>query len=472
MKSNMAISMATSRTGDMAGRFPDIPATVDLDLECISAALGARPPVSYAAAHAYPASAPAFRPTPELPRQQPAQEALRLYVHVPFCAYRCSFCFFAVRVGAQREEMERYVRALLQELEWAKAGSPLIQMFMGGGTPTMLPPDLMDQLLAGIFARLPDRGDQVHCVETSPDSLTEEHLVVLRKHGIGRVSMGTQSLHDDQLGDVNRNHTAEQTLRACELALEAGLILNVDLMYGLPGQTQASFRQDFATLAESGVPSLTIYDLRLNERTPVARNLQDKERLELAQLLSWRQFVRATAREFGYQQTRWHTFKRMDGIAARHQRAPHHKASGLGYQLGIGLSARSHLGDTVYRNHSQIQPYLERIATGSSPVEESIQLTLADRRSQYVLSTIGDGLPLNLDDYEATFGDPFLQDFAEPTSRLIAADLIRKQGNSLELSPIGRLLYDRVAYNFYPPHALQWLHSRQRQAASPAHAAT
>jgi oxygen-independent coproporphyrinogen-3 oxidase len=136
----------------------------------------------------------------------------------------------------------------------------------------------------------------VHCVETSPDSLTEEHLVVLRKHGIGRVSMGTQSLHDDQLGDVNRNHTAEQTLRACKLALEAGLILNVDLMYGLPGQTLASFRQDFATLAETGVPSLTIYDLRLNERTPVARNLQDKERLELAQLLSWRQFVGATAR--------------------------------------------------------------------------------------------------------------------------------------------------------------------------------
>jgi coproporphyrinogen III oxidase-like Fe-S oxidoreductase len=107
-----------------------------------------------------------------------------------------------------------------------------------------------------------------------------------------------------------------------------------------------------------------------------------------------------------------------------------------------------------------------------SPVEESIQLTLADRQSQYVLSTIGDGLPLDLADYEATFGHPFLQDFEEPTSRLIAADLIRKQGNSLELSPIGRLLYDRVAYNFYPPHALQWLHSRQRQAASPAHAAT
>ena len=124
--------MASGMTGDMADQFSEIPATADLDLERISAALGVRPPVSYAAAHAYPASAPAFTPTPERTRQQAAQEALRLYVHVPFCAYRCSFCFFAVRVGAQRDEMERYVQALLQELEWAKAGTPLIQMFMGG----------------------------------------------------------------------------------------------------------------------------------------------------------------------------------------------------------------------------------------------------------------------------------------------------------------------------------------------------
>lgn len=441
-------------------------------LDALAEALGPRPPVSYAAAHAYPASAPAFVASPELERQQAAQQALRLYVHVPFCAYRCSFCFFAVRVGAQRTEMESYVKALLQELEWARPGTPLIQMFMGGGTPTMLPPDLLDQLLGGIVARLPSQGEHVHCVETSPDSLTEGHLDVLLRHRVGRVSMGTQSLHDDQLGDVNRNHTAAQTLQACRLALEAGLILNVDLMYGLPGQTQASFQRDFATLAELGVPSLTIYDLRLNERTPVARDLRQQERLELAQLLSWRRFVAATAASSGYTQTRWHTFKRLDGIAARHQRAPHHQASGLGYQLGIGLSARSHLGDTVYRNHSQMQPYLERIASGRSPVQESLPLSLADRRCQYVLSSIGDGRPLDTGDYQTTFGRSFEQDHGEALQRLLTGGLIQRRGTVLELSPVGRLLHDRVAYNFYPPHALEWLRGRQRQASSPVHASS
>jgi oxygen-independent coproporphyrinogen-3 oxidase len=158
----------------------------------------------------------------------------------------------------------------------------------------MLPADLLDRLLGGIFARLPSSGEHLHCVEASPDSITTAHLEVLKHHGVGRVSMGTQSLHDDQLGDVNRLHSAQQTLEACRLVIDSGLVLNIDLMYGLPGQTHASFRRDFMTLAELGVPSMTVYDLRLNERTPVARNLKEGERLELEQLLRWRQFVVGT----------------------------------------------------------------------------------------------------------------------------------------------------------------------------------
>ena len=443
---------------------PSLGSLNGINLDTVIAALGPRPPVAYAAAHAYPASAPAFRPSPAVERKPAVGNGLRLYVHVPFCAYRCSFCFFAVRVGAEREEMERYVEALLRELEWAAQGTPLIQMFMGGGTPTKLPADLMDRLLEGIFSHLPSRGDQVHCVEASPDSISRAHVEVMAGHGVGRVSMGTQSLHDDQLGDVNRRHTARQTLDACRLVINSGLLLNIDLMYGLPGQTKESFRRDFATLAEVGVPSLTVYDLRLNERTPVARSLQDGERLEIRQLLEWRSFVTATAEEFGFTQTRWHTFKRLDGPAARHSRAPHHDSSGLGYQLGIGLSARSHLGDTVYRNHCQPHTYLERVEANLSPVEDTIALCEADRRTQYVMSTLGDGLPLNREHYAATFAEPFERAFGEPSGRLLEGGLLEDHGNTLSLSGIGRLLYDRVAYNFYPSHALEWLSSRRPAA--------
>lgn len=433
----------------------------DFDFHRIASALGSPPPVAYAAAHAYPASAPAYETLECADRTRPSADALRLYVHIPYCNYRCSFCFFAVRVGSPRSEMQRYVRALTRELEWAELGTPLVQMFMGGGTPTVLPPDLLDQLLVSIFDRLPSQGGNLHVVEASPDSITRQHVEVLERRGVGRVSMGTQSLEEDVLGDVRRKHTAKQTLDGCRMVVNSGLLLNIDLMYGLPGQTQESFKRDFATIADHGVQSFTVYDLRLNENTPVASRLSETERLELRRLVEWRLWVRRTAEDLGFTQTRWHTFKRLDTIAARHTRAPHHDTSGNGYQLGIGMSARSHLGTTVYRNHVRSPSYIERIESKRSPVQDVLELQEDDRRTQFVTSSLGDGKPLDIGQYELTFGNSFHTDFGEPLERLLNGGLIEQDGNQLRLSEIGRLLYDRVTFNFYPPRALQWLASRK-----------
>ena len=161
-----------------------------LDFDRIEAALGPPPPVAYAAAHAYPASAPLYTESPCAHRDRPSADALRLYVHIPYCNYRCTFCFFAVRVGAQHREMQRYVNALGRELEWAEPGTPLSQLFVGGGTPTALPPELLEEVLASIFERLPSQGSNVHVVEASPESITPGHVEVLRRQGVGRSQHG------------------------------------------------------------------------------------------------------------------------------------------------------------------------------------------------------------------------------------------------------------------------------------------
>jgi len=433
----------------------------DFDFPRIADALGQPPPVAYAAAHAYPASAPNYE-TRECAQRKPMEgDSLRLYVHIPYCNYRCSFCFFAVRVNAQREEMERYVRALQRELEWAAPGTILGQMFIGGGTPTALPPVLLDELLMSIFDRLPSRGDNLHVVEASPESITLEHVEVLKSRGIGRVSMGTQSLEEDVLGEIRRKHTAQQTLDACRLVVNNGLLLNVDLIYGLPGQTYESFRRDFTAIAEQGVQSLTVYDLRINEQTAISRDLSETERLELERLVAWRLFVRQTASELGFTQTRWHTFKRLDTIAAKHTHAPHHDKLGRGYQLGVGMSARSHLGTTIYRNHEKSPNYIERIESNLSPVEQVIELQEDDRRTQFVTSSLGDGKPLDQGEYKQSFGSSFADDFSNPLNRLLTGGLIEQEGDILRLTEIGQLLYDRVTFNFYPPRVLAWLANRK-----------
>jgi oxygen-independent coproporphyrinogen-3 oxidase len=357
--------------------------------------------------------------------------------------------------------MERYVRALQRELEWAAPGTILGQMFIGGGTPTALPPVLLDELLMSIFDRLPSRGDNLHVVEASPESITLEHVEVLKSRGIGRVSMGTQSLEEDVLGEIRRKHTAQQTLDACRLVVNNGLLLNVDLIYGLPGQTYESFRRDFTAVAEQGVQSLTVYDLRINEQTAISRDLSETERLELERLVAWRLFVRQTASELGFTQTRWHTFKRLDTIAAKHTHAPHHDKLGRGYQLGVGMSARSHLGTTIYRNHEKSPNYIERIESNLSPVEQVIELQEDDRRTQFVTSSLGDGKPLDQGEYKQSFGSSFADDFSNPLNRLLTGGLIEQEGDILRLTEIGQLLYDRVTFNFYPPRVLAWLANRK-----------
>lgn len=132
---------------------------------------------------------------------------------------------------------------------------------------------------------MPYAGDGVHTVEASPESVTDDHLEVLKRHGAGRVSMGIQSLEDDVLESVRRGHAPDLALAASQRIINAGLILNIDLMYGLPGQDQAVFRRDFERVAGAGAHAVTAYNLRLNERTPVSRALLPEERFDIARLI-------------------------------------------------------------------------------------------------------------------------------------------------------------------------------------------
>jgi oxygen-independent coproporphyrinogen-3 oxidase len=434
-------------------------------LDAIATALSSVPRAAYSVPHDYPSSVPAYTRAPMAPRERPVADQLRLYVHLPFCRYHCTFCYFAVRVGASEELMRRYLAAVIKELDWIEPGTPLSQLFVGGGTPTAVPPNLLDELLAAVFARTTPYGHHVHTVETSPETISPEHIRVLKGHGIGRVSMGVQTLDHEVLGTVRREQTRAGALQACDLLVQSGLIVNVDLIYGLPGQTEETLERDLGTLAAHGVPALTLYSLRTNERTPVTRALRDQERFDLARLMRWRAFVRHTAEKLGYTQTRWHTFKRMDSPARRHEWLPTYDRTMAGFQLGVGMSARSSLGHTLYRNHDRFDPYLTRVERGQSPVEQIFPMAEADRQTVFVARSLGDGRSLDRRAYAATFGRSLDQDYAEVLGRLARGGLVVDEGGGVMLTETGRLVHDLVTLALYPEHACRWLAERESQAA-------
>jgi oxygen-independent coproporphyrinogen-3 oxidase len=436
-------------------------------LEKVARALAHVPGAAFCVPHEYPGAAPAFRPEPMAVRPPLDGDRLRLYAHVPFCRYHCTFCCFAVRTGTTEDAQARYVGALVKELEWVQPGTPLAQLFVGGGTPTALGPDLLDELLAAIFARTTPFGDGVHTVEASPETLSAAHVEVLRRRGIGRVSMGVQSLDEAVLGSVHRRHSAAQSLAACRLLVDAGRIANVDLIYGLPGQSEESFLADMETVARTGVHSLTLYTLHLNDRTPVSRALRDEERLSLARLMRWRALVKRHAEALGYTQARMHTFKRLDTIAGAHERLEHFTHTSWGYQLGIGMSARSHLGRTVYRNAGKLETYVQRVEEGLSPVDETLPLAEEDRMTQFIGRSLGDGKTLDRSRYRSAFARDLDDDFGEILARLRGAGLIEDDGERLRMTDLGKRVYDLVTLSFYPRRAQDWLRARESERVRP-----
>lgn len=436
---------------------------LSVDLDRIAAAVGDVPRVAYEAVHVYPLSAPRFTPSPGTVRKLPDATPLRLYVHIPFCSYACSFCFYAKRIGAARDEMWRYVDALERELDQICPGTGLQQLYLGGGTPTVLPPDLLDHLLKRLTVRLQVAPGSAHTIESSPESLHPEHIEAARKHGVGRISLGVQTLDESILARINRYHSAGQARAACALLVASGLSVNVDLIYGFPGQTEDSLRHDIAAFAGLGVHSFAVYNLRLNQHTPLARVAQELRAIELPSLMRWRRCIERTMAGLGYEPFRWHMYRRRDLPVSGHHRAPGLNGFGSGAELGIGASAYSHLGETIYRNSADPRQYRSCIEGQSSPVVEVFPFSDEDRRCLFVAQTIGDRQPLRLRDYEQGFGRRFEEDFAPALSRLSAAGLIRVADGEISVTEVGGLVYDLVTLAFYPDAARQWL--RQQQSA-------
>jgi len=436
----------------------------EIDVERIATALEGLPTAFDSPPHVYTVCCPRFVPARFAERQQPTGDKLRLYVHIPFCHYKCTFCTFTIRVGAKREAMEKYVDALCRELDWIRPGYSLSQLFVGGGTPTSLPPDLLDTVLAKVFERVVPLNQRFHTVESSPETVTREHVDVLLKWGIGRVSMGIQSLEDQVLDGMKRRHTPDQAVEACRMLVGSGLLVNIDLIYGLPGQTAESFRRDLQKVSDLGVQALTLYNLRTNEHTPIRRLLSEPERPNLATLLRWRMLVRDTTAELGYVQTRWYTFKKAHSIALRHQWQQTFDTVGNGFQIGVGNSARSHLGFAEYRNVRELEKYAECMLSGQSPVEEVFQLDEEDRRAQFISRSIGDGGILDRQVYQEAFGRSFDDDYGQTLDILRGAALVEDDGCRIGLSEAGRLIHDRVTLSLFPKRALEWLKAKQSRA--------
>ena len=198
---------------------------------------------------------------------------LALYIHFPWCEKKCPYCDFnshQVKDGVQGFDEARYIKALITDLEtelpriW---GRQVHSIFIGGGTPSLLSPTGMNDLLSAIRARVNLEPGAEITMEANPGSVEADKFAAFAKSGINRVSLGIQSFQDEQLKALGRIHNGEEAKQAIAIAVENFKSVNIDLMYGLPNQSLAAAKADVETALSFKTPHLSLYNLTLEPNT-------------------------------------------------------------------------------------------------------------------------------------------------------------------------------------------------------------
>lgn len=196
----------------------------------------------------------------------PGEAPQAAYVHVPFCAHQCGYCDFAV-VAGQDHLIALYLEALAAELATLQVPRPVRTLFLGGGTPTYLTPDLLERLLTTLGHWLPLEADGEFSVEANPGTLTADKVAVLADHGVNRVSLGAQSFNAAVLGVLERDHVPADVPRAVERVRQRIDNVSLDLIFGVPGQTLADWQADLATALALAPDHVSTYGLTYEKGT-------------------------------------------------------------------------------------------------------------------------------------------------------------------------------------------------------------
>lgn len=380
-----------------------------------------------------------------------------LYLHVPFCSVRCTYCFFVTQIGHGADDMGRYVAELEGELALARealVNYRFTSVYFGGGTPGLLPPALF-RLLFERVAPLIAPGASI-TVETHPHAADAHRIAAWRECGVDRVSLGVQTTDPTLLKLINRDNTQPHILPGIGRLLDAGFDdVNVDLLYGLPEQSMESWLETIGAMVEAGLPSISIYRTAFIPQTRAAfKNLgATPPTTAVAQEMYARGF--AFLNEAGYHQPRYGSscFSSREYPYGLNQHRRHVLAARP--MIGLGMGAYGTAPGYTYANHREREPYRQAIAQGRLPVLVAQPLPAEERPHKWAVETWKLAF-LPRAPYEAEFGEaPEARFGAELTALLELGEIIRVD-DEYRLTPAGARHPDAVADLFMSPAARTW----------------
>lgn len=381
-------------------------------------------------------------------------EQINLYLHIPFCKQKCSFCGYLTAVTAETE-YEAYVATLIKEIATQRflKTKTVSTINFGGGTPLLLSPTQLEKIISQLQKSFPDMR-QTLCelsIEATPEAVTPEKLETLKELGFNRISIGIQTFNDDELAATKRGNFCEATRRALHLIRQSGIAnLCCDLMYGLPGQTLESWQKSLDELLSWRPETIELYNtvtipgtglFRIN-RAASMKALEKRQAYELA---------RKRLLAAGYVQDSHLRFV-IPNQGFYRQQVNVFKGETL---IGFGVAARSYTEFTHYRNcydsrrpKASINRYIEKINQGCTPVESAVFLSPHERCRRFIIYNLES---LDRQIIKKNFGIDIIEEYSCIWKILQDLGLVHIHNQSLTLTPEAAYYRDLIAAYFFSP---------------------
>ncbi|HRT78961.1 MAG TPA: radical SAM family heme chaperone HemW [Paludibacteraceae bacterium] len=365
-----------------------------------------------------------------------------IYIHIPFCIQRCSYCnfFSVVSINLVNEVINAIIKELSIRKDYLK-NEPVQTIYFGGGTPSLLTIQQIEKLLNTVYTNFPVEQNAEITFEANPDDLTKNYLFDLKKVGINRLSIGIQSFDDDKLKILNRRHNATQAHEAVREAQKAGFNnISIDLIYGLPSQSLDEWETDLDKAFSLSIQHLSAYGLTFEEKTLLSKQKEKKiiEPADEELMIKMYELLLEESSKKGFDAYEISNFS-LPGFYSRHNSSYWNQTA----YLGVGPSAHSYNGISRQWNVAAIQKYTEGILKNSSFYEQEI-LSLEDRYNEYVLLGLRTKNGINIDALEQNFGTE-LKDFClENIKTFIDNEKAYRCGSFLRLNTKGKLISDTI----------------------------
>jgi len=398
-------------------------------------------------------------------------DPLSLYFHIPFCAHVCYYCACNKVITRNRKKAQPYLDTVYKEIEqasqWYREDRIVNQLHWGGGTPTFISDEqmieLMDKTRAHFNLRDDDKGD--YSIEIDPREANPDTIKVLREIGFNRISLGVQDVHEEVQRAVNRVQPTEQTQAVLDNARRLGFkSINMDLIYGLPHQTEASFQETLETVIAMDPDRLSVFNYahmpdRFRSQAHIDATTLPSPEAKLAILENTINTLLAA----GYAYIGMDHFAKPDDELALAQQNGQLHRNFQGYTthsdcdlVAMGVSSISQIGRVYYQNEHDIKAYSAAVADKGYAVKRGVTMNDDDVLRREVITQLICQFELDIRKIEERFAINFADYFAQEQAELAQFEqdgLIQTENNIISVTPAGRLLIRRIcmAFDAYIP---------------------